>query len=63
MLEPLPRLNPPHPPPPAFARHLPLSAPFGWLDAGWRDFWNRPFTSLAPGIVMLALSLGVLWAL
>lgn len=60
MLEPLPRLNPPHRPPAPFARHLPPSAALGWLAAGWRDFKTDLWTSLAYGISLLVLSLAVL---
>jgi hypothetical protein len=28
-------------------RHLPASAAFGWLAAGWRDLWRNPLPSLA----------------
>lgn len=63
MLEPLPRLTPPQRPPAAFARHLPPSAAFQWLRAGWRDFMSGPLSSLSMGIVLLLLSAGVLLVL
>ncbi len=63
MLEPLPRLTPPRRPPAAFARHLPPSAAFQWLRAGWRDFRTGLWSSLGHGLVLLALSAGVLLVL
>lgn len=44
-------------------RNLPASAAFGWLAHGWRDLWNRPGPSLAYGLVVFALSAGIVWAL
>jgi uncharacterized membrane protein len=63
MLRPLPALNPPRPPPAAFARHLPARAAFRWLAAGWADFRAAPGASLAYGLFLLVLSLAVLAAL
>lgn len=63
MLEPLPRLRPAQRPPAAFARHLPPSAAFEWLRAGWRDFMAGPLSSLSHGIILLVLSACVLLAL
>ncbi len=44
-------------------RHLPYTAGLDWLAAGWRDFWNRPGSSLAYGFVIFLLSLAFLWTL
>jgi uncharacterized membrane protein len=44
-------------------RNLPASAAFGWLAHGWRDLWNRPGPSLAYGLVVFALSAGIVWGL
>ena len=37
-------------------RHLPLTAPFGWLAAGWRDLMTQPGPSLVYGLGIAALS-------
>lgn len=37
-------------------RHLPLSAPFGWLAAGWRDLATKPGPSLVYGLGIATLS-------
>jgi uncharacterized membrane protein len=44
-------------------RNLPASAAFGWLAHGWRDLWNQPGPSLAYGLVVFALSVGIVWGL
>ncbi|MEW9307167.1 DUF2189 domain-containing protein [Labrys neptuniae] len=44
-------------------RHLPASAAFGWLVAGWRDLIQRPGPSLAYGLVVFAVSIAIVWAL
>ena len=44
-------------------RHLPLSAAFGWLKAGWRDLWRRPGPSLAYGAGVFVASLIVITAI
>ncbi|MEI2298316.1 DUF2189 domain-containing protein [Ensifer sp. MJa1] len=44
-------------------RHLPASAAFGWLKAGWRDFAVRPGPSLVYGLVVFAVSLAIVWGL
>jgi len=44
-------------------RHLPASAAFGWLKAGWRDLCIQPGASLAYGLVVFAASLGIIWLL
>jgi uncharacterized membrane protein len=44
-------------------RNLPASAAFGWLRAGWRDLCTQAGASLAYGIVVFAMSLGVIWLL
>lgn len=63
MLEPLPALRPPNRPPSVYSRHLPASAALGWLAAGWNDFRDRPWTSLAFGLLLVLVSYGVLAAL
>ena len=44
-------------------RHLPMSAAFGWLAAGWRDFLNHPGLSLAYGLAVFAVSALFVWLL
>lgn len=44
-------------------RHLPASAAFGWLAAGWRDLWNTPVPSLLYGLLVFAVSAGVIGGL
>ncbi len=44
-------------------RNLPASAAFGWLAAGWRDLWRNPLPSLAYGLAVFVLSLGVVTCL
>ncbi|MET0943224.1 MAG: DUF2189 domain-containing protein [Mesorhizobium sp.] len=44
-------------------RNLPANAAFGWLASGWRDFLIRPELSLAYGLAVFAISLGIVWAL
>ncbi len=63
MLEPLPTLRPPAAPEPAFARHLPARAAFGWLAHGWADLRADPGPSLAYGAFLVALSWALLYAL
>lgn len=41
-------------------RHLPLSAPFAWLAAGWRDLWSNPMPSLAYGSGVVLVSWGII---
>lgn len=44
-------------------RHLPATAAFGWLAAGWRDLWQYPVGSLIYGVLVLAVSIAVVWGL
>ena len=44
-------------------RHLPMSAAFGWLGAGWRDLWNTPGPSLFYGLLVFVISAGVIGGL
>lgn len=37
-------------------RHLPLSAPFDWLAAGWKDMMTAPAASLVYGLGVAAVS-------
>ena len=44
-------------------RHLPASAAFGWLAAGWRDLWRQPGPSLAYGLAVFLVSVAIVWGL
>lgn len=44
-------------------RNLPVTAAFGWLEAGWRDLWHTPLPSLAYGLLVLLVSIGIIWGL
>ncbi len=44
-------------------RHLPASAAFGWLAAGWRDFLSSPGPSLAYGLAVALVSIAIVWGL
>lgn len=46
---------------PALARNLPLTAPFAWLRAGWRDMWIQPALSLGYGAGVFLVSLTLVW--
>lgn len=59
----LPKVEPRHPPAYDFRRSLPASAAFGWLAAGWRDFWINPLASLLYGLLVAALSAAIVWGL
>jgi uncharacterized membrane protein len=48
---------------PRLQRHLPWFTGFRWLGAGWRNFWNRPASSLAYGVGVFLLSVAFLWTL
>lgn len=60
MLEPLPALQDPLRPASPFARDLPAGAAFDWLRAGWNDFRHTPGPSLVYGLLIVAISVGVL---
>lgn len=63
MLEPLPTLRAPLKPEDALARNLPARVALDCLAAGWRDFRRNPLASLAYGLLLFLLSVGVIWAL
>ncbi|QDC00501.1 DUF2189 domain-containing protein [Mesorhizobium sp. 8] len=44
-------------------RHLPWTAAFDWLGAGWRDLLDRPGPSLAYGVAVFLVSLVIVWGL
>ncbi|MBN8605741.1 MAG: DUF2189 domain-containing protein [Caulobacterales bacterium] len=59
----LPAVEPRHPPAVDFNRHMPVGAAFGWLAAGWRDFWKNPLASLLYGLLVAAVSAAIVWGL
>lgn len=60
MLEPLPVLRPPDRPPSVYARNLPAATAWTWLAAGWDDFRDQPWTSIAFGLIVVLVSYAVL---
>lgn len=44
-------------------RPLPRGAAWQWLAAGWRDTWNNPLPSLAYGLLVTAVSVGIVGGL
>ena len=42
---------------------LPATAALDWLAAGWRDFTIRPVLSIAYGVLVFAISIGVVGGL
>ncbi len=56
VVPPLPRTSP-------YARNLPLGSAFDWLGAGWRDLRAAPASSIAYGLVVSILSLGIVLGL
>ncbi|MBD8067233.1 DUF2189 domain-containing protein [Devosia sp. PTR5] len=48
---------------PKFQKHLPISAVFGWLGAGWRDLARQPVLSLFYGFLVFAVSVVVVWTM
>ena len=44
-------------------RNMPAGIGFRWLGAGWRDLVTRPASSLAYGVGIFLVSLGLVWLL
>ncbi|ODT72529.1 MAG: hypothetical protein ABS75_03490 [Pelagibacterium sp. SCN 63-23] len=44
-------------------RNLPATAPLAWLAAGWKDLWTRPGPSLAYGLGIALVSLGLIYSM
>ena len=42
---------------------VPLSAPFGWLVEGWRDFMSTRLPCLFYGLILAAISAAIAWGL
>ncbi len=59
----IPDVEAPLPRPNLRTRHLPWSATFGWLRAGWRDMWTDPLPSLAYGFGVAVVSAAIVAAL
>ena len=55
----IPPTVPPLPRADIYGRHLPASAAFGWLRAGWRDLTVQPGLSLLYGLAVFLASLAV----
>jgi uncharacterized membrane protein len=53
----IPAVVPPAPRERSWNRHLPSSAAFAWLAAGWRDLTIRPFASLSYGVLVYLISI------
>jgi len=43
------------------SRELATGAAFGWLRAGWSDFWKTPRISLSYGLFVFLVSIAVAW--
>ena len=56
----LPAVEPPIRAETQWARHLPPRVAFNWLAAGWRDMWTNPVPSLAYGLLVTAISIGII---
>ncbi|MFN3825437.1 MAG: DUF2189 domain-containing protein [Pseudorhodobacter sp.] len=63
MLEPLPAIAPRVRPENGFVRDLPPLVALEWLGAGWSDLRASPAQSLAYGLAVFVLSVGVIWGL
>ncbi len=59
----IPPVVPPLPTVSAYARNLPAGSAFAWLRAGWNDLRTSPGSSLAYGVFVFALSLGIVLGL
>lgn len=59
----IPPVVPPLPRTSAYARNLPPGSAFTWLGAGWRDLRASPASSLAYGLVVFVLSVGIVLGL
>lgn len=55
----IPAVVPPLPRATTWKRHLPAKTSVSWLRAGWRDLMVRPTTSLAYGLIVFLVSLGI----
>ena len=59
----IPAVSPPHPTPNKWARSLTPLDPVKWLTQGWRDFTTVPAMSIAYGVVILFISVGLVGGL
>lgn len=59
----LPTVVPPLPREDLYGRHLPAGAAFAWLSAGWNDLAANPGPSLAYGVAVFLVSLGIVWGM
>ncbi len=56
----IPAVIPPAPRPQVWSRHLPANAAWRWCAAGWRDVAAQPAPSLAYGVLVYLVSLGII---
>lgn len=59
----IPNVMPPLPRKQVWSRNLSALEAFRWLAAGWRDFMTRPAPSLAYGLLVFAVSVGIVYGL
>jgi len=59
----IPAVSPPLPTPNKWARSLTPLDPVKWLTQGWRDFTTVPAMSIAYGVVILFISVGLVGGL
>ena len=59
----IPRLMPPLPRQKVWSRDLSAADAFRWLGAGWRDFTTKPSLSLVYGLLVFAVSVGIVFGL
>jgi uncharacterized membrane protein len=59
----IPTVLPPIPREKVWHRNLPATVAFHWLAAGWRDFATRPALSLAYGLLVFVISVGIVGGL
>lgn len=59
----IPVVLPPTPREKTWNRHLPPSAAFGWLAAGWRDLIVQPFASVCYGALVFLISVAIVFGL
>ena len=55
----IPAVEPPLRIEPRWGRNLPRRAALDWLAAGWRDTWENPIPSLAYGLLVTLMSIGI----
>lgn len=56
----IPAVHPPLPRERTWDRHLPATAAFEWLRAGWHDLWIKPLASLGYGLLVYLISVAII---